>query len=664
MNFLPTTKEELNGEAPDFVLVTGDAYVDHPSFGASVIARVLESEGFSVAILAQPDWKSITDFTRFGRPKLAFLVTGGNIDSMVNHYSVGLKKRKKDAFSPGGETGKRPNRATIVYGNKVREAYKTVPIIIGGIEASLRRMAHYDYWDNAIRRSILIDSAADLLVYGMAENQIVDIANALKNGTPIAEITNIVGTVYKTKDISAVTDPIILPKYDRELNKKEYAKSFQLQYDNTEFYGSKPLIEEYEGGVFVVQNTPARPLTTKEFDKVSALPYARNYHPMYEKDGGVPAIEEVKFSVISNRGCYGDCSFCALTFHQGRVVQARSHKSILVEAEKITYDEHFKGYIHDVGGPSANFRGPACDKQMTHGACKHKQCLFPTPCKNLKVDHSDYLELLRKIRQLPKVKKVFVRSGLRYDYVMHDKSDKFFKELCEHHVSGQLKVAPEHVSSRVLAKMGKPNFELYEKFAKKFYDINRSLDKKQFLVPYLISSHPASELQDAIELALYLKKINHTPEQVQDFYPTPGTLSSCMYYTELDPRTGEKLYVPKTAKEKAMQRALMQYRLPENYELVKAALLKAGREDLIGFGKECLIRPRNTKFNPAHKPNKPADKQGNHHKNHKSDKNAKNNKKGKPHDRHTDKPNSKHATKPSNKHNNKHKKNRATSSSR
>ena len=591
MKFLPTTPEEIKGQSVDFVLVTGDAYVDHPSFGASVIARVLVDAGFSVAILAQPDWKSRKDFERFGQPRLAFLVTGGNIDSMVNHYSVALKKRKKDSYSAGGEIGKRPNRATIVYGNKIRESYKNVPIIIGGLEASLRRMSHYDYWDNGVRRSILLDSSADLLVYGMGEKQIVEIARALDNNTPICQIKGVKGTVYKTKDISVLKDYVMLPDFKQDNTKEDYAKSFVIQYENTDFKTAKVLIENYNG-IFVVQNTPALPLTTSEFDKVYSFPYARTYHPMYEKNGGVPAIEEVKFSIISNRGCYGGCNFCALTFHQGRVVQARSHKSILIEAEKITYDEDFKGYIHDVGGPTANFRGSACDKQLTHGSCKNKQCLFPKPCKSLKIDHSDYLSLLKKVRQLPKVKKVFVRSGIRYDYLMYDKSDQFFRELCEHHVSGQLKVAPEHISDRVLEKMGKPSFDLYEKFAEKFYDINKKLGKKQFLVPYLISSHPGSDLNAAIELALYLKKINHTPEQVQDFYPTPGTLSTCMYYTEIDPRTNRKVYVPKTVKEKAMQRALMQYRHPSNYNLVKEALIKAGREDLIGFEKDCLIRPR------------------------------------------------------------------------
>ncbi|MCL2399916.1 MAG: YgiQ family radical SAM protein [Defluviitaleaceae bacterium] len=588
MKFLPMTVEEINGQV-DFVLVTGDAYVDHPSFGASVIGRVLVNAGYSVAILPQPNWKTIGDFTKFGRPRLAFLVTGGNIDSMVNHYTVALKKRKKDAYSPGGVSGKRPNRATIVYSNKIREAYKTVPIILGGIEASLRRMSHYDYWDNALRRSILLDSSADLLVYGMGEKQIIEIANALDAGNPAESIKNVKGTLYRTKDISHLKDYIMLPTYDPK-GKKNYAKSFLIQYNNTDFKTAKILVEFYND-VYIVQNVPTPPLTTSEFDKIHSLPFTRAYHPMYEKDGGVPAIDEVKFSIISNRGCFGGCNFCALSFHQGRIVQSRSHKSIIAEAENFTHDVTFKGYIHDVGGPTANFRMPACEKQLTHGACKNRQCLFPTPCKNLKIDHSDYSSLLKKLRQLSGIKKVFIRSGIRYDYLISDKSDLFFKELCTHHISGQLKVAPEHVSNKVLEKMGKPNFNLYKKFAEKFQNFNARINKQQYLVPYLISSHPGSDLNAAIELAHYLKTINHTPEQVQDFYPTPGTLSTCMYFTEMDPQTMKKVYVPKSQKEKAMQRALLQFRLPKNYSLVKEALIKANRNDLIGFDKKCLIKP-------------------------------------------------------------------------
>jgi len=596
MAFLPTAPQELKA-SPDFVLVTGDAYVDHPSFGASIIARVLESRGYSVAIIAQPDWKTTTDFTRFGEPKLGFLVTGGNIDSMVNHYSVSLHKRKTDAYSPGGELGKRPNRATIVYCNKIREVYKTTPIIIGGLEASLRRLAHYDYWDNAVRRSILLDSAADILVYGMGENQIVEIAEALESGIAVQDITFINGTVFKTKDISFLDEPVILPKFKdikepTATAKKEYARSFMIQYQNTDYLTAKTLVENY-GNVYVVQNRPANPLSTNELDKVYALPYERDYHPMYEAQGGIPAIEEVKFSIISNRGCFGACNFCSLSFHQGRLIQVRSHKSIITEAENFTHDTQFKGYIHDVGGPTANFRQPSCDRwaKESDKPCK-RQCLTPTPCKNLRYDHEDYRKLLKSLRELPKVKKVFVRSGIRYDYLLHDpRGDKFLQELCEHHVSGRLKVAPEHVSGKVLSTMGKPGFDLYKKFAKKYADVNKKLGKDQYLVPYLMSSHPGCGLNEAIELAEYLQSVGQKPEQVQDFYPTPGTLSTCMYYTGLDPFTMEKIFVPKSQREKTMQRALIQYRLPVNYEIVKKALLQAGRKDLIGHDPKALIRP-------------------------------------------------------------------------
>ena len=596
MAFLPTTLQEINSQ-PDFVLITGDAYVDHPSFGASIIARVLESRGYSVAIIAQPDWKTTTDFARFGEPKLGFLVTGGNIDSMVNHYSVSLHKRKTDAYSPGGELGKRPNRATVVYCNKIREVYKTTPIIIGGLEASLRRLAHYDYWDNTVRRSVLLDSAADIIVYGMGENQIVEIAEALESGIAVQDITFINGTVFKTKDISFLDEPVILPKFKdiKEATataKKEYARSFLIQYRNTDYLTAKTLVENY-GNVYVVQNRPANPLSTSELDRVYALPYERNYHPMYEAQGGVPAIEEVKFSIISNRGCFGACNFCSLSFHQGRLIQVRSHKSIIAEAENFTHDTQFKGYIHDVGGPTANFRQPSCDRWTNPDAkpCK-RQCLTPTPCKNLRYDHEDYRKLLKSLRELPKVKKVFVRSGIRYDYLLHDpKGDRFLQELCEHHVSGRLKVAPEHVSGKVLSTMGKPDFDLYKKFAKKYADINKKLGKDQYLVPYLMSSHPGCGLNEAIELAEYLQSVGQKPEQVQDFYPTPGTLSTCMYYTGLNPFTMDKVLVPKSQREKTMQRALIQYRLPVNYEIVKKALLQAGRKDLIGHDPKALIRP-------------------------------------------------------------------------
>lgn len=582
----------------DFVLVTGDAYVDHPSFGASIIARVLESQGYSVAILAQPDWKTTTDFAKFGRPKLAFLVTGGCVDSMVNHYTVALHKRQTDAYSPGGKTGKRPNRATIVYCNKIREVFKDAPIVIGGLEASLRRLAHYDYWDNAVRRSILLDSAADLLVYGMGENQIIEIAEALESGLEIHHLTFIPGTVFKTKDISFLDEPIFLPPFNAIKEptagaKKEYAKSFMSQYHNTDYLTAKTLVEEYPN-IYVVQNKPARPLTTTELDRVYSLPYARDYHFMYKNENGVPAIEEVKFSITGNRGCFGGCHFCALNFHQGRVVQSRSHKSIIAEAVSFTHEPEFKGYIHDVGGPTANFTKPSCDRWFCEDPklCK-RQCLTPKPCPNLKYDHSDFLKLLKSLREIPKVKKVFVRSGIRYDYILHDpKGDAFLQELCAFHISGRLKVAPEHVSPKVLAAMGKPGFDEYKKFEQKFEAINKKLNKDQYLVPYLMSSHPGCNLDDAIELAEYLQSVNLRPEQVQDFYPTPGTLSTCMYYTGLDPRTMKRIFVPKSQREKSTQRALMQYRLPQNYEIVKNALLRAGRKDLIGHDPKALLRPR------------------------------------------------------------------------
>ncbi|MBQ7758038.1 YgiQ family radical SAM protein [Anaerotignum sp.] len=613
MAFLPVTREEMlerGWEQPDFVYICGDAYVDHPSFGAAIICRVLESHGYKVCFVAQPDWKSTEDFTRFGEPRLGFLVSAGNIDSMVNHYTVAKKRRKKDYYTPGGEMGKRPDRATIVYCNKLREVYKKTPIIIGGVEASLRRLSHYDYWDNKVRRSILLDSGADLLLYGMGEHQIVEMADALNSGIPINELTFLRGSVYKTKDISRAYDYIMLPKYKEVLKDKDkYADSFLIQYQNTDAVTGQTLVEEYDEWI-VVQNPPSPPLRTSELDKVYALNFERNYHPMYIEKGGVPAIEEVKFSLVSNRGCFGNCNFCALAFHQGRVVTARSHNSLIAEAEKITWDPDFKGYIHDVGGPTANFRGPACKKQLEHGACKDRQCLWPTKCPNLEVDHLDYVRLLRKIREIPRIKKVFIRSGIRYDYLIYDKDETFFNELCKYHVSGQLKVAPEHVSEKVLMKMGKPAGDVYQRFVKKYYDINKRLGMEQYLVPYLMSSHPGSDLDAAIELAEYLRDIHHMPEQVQDFYPTPGTLSTAMYYTEKDPRTGEKVYVPKSPHEKAMQRALMQYRLPQNYDLVYEALKKAHREDLIGFDKNCLIRPRQMKRDFQYKGGKSSEKGG------------------------------------------------------
>ena len=594
--YLPISKQDMIDrgiEQLDFVYVCGDAYVDHPSFGHAIIARILESHGYTVGIISQPDWKDDASISILGTPRLAFIVSAGNMDSMVNHYSVSKKRRAMDSYTPGGVMGKRPDYATVVYCNLIRHTYKTTPIVIGGIEASLRRMAHYDYWSNKVKRSILLDSGADLISYGMGERSIVEIADALNAGIAVKDITFIEGTVFKTKQRDIIYDAIELPDYDEiKEDKRKFASSFYTQYCNTDPFSGKRLFEPYGGTTFVVQNPPAKPLSQEEMDAVYALPYMRNYHPSYEEAGGVPAIREIKFSLISNRGCFGGCSFCALTFHQGRIIQTRSHESIIEEAKLITQDPDFKGYIHDVGGPTANFRAPACSKQMTKGACPKKQCLFPTPCKNLEVDHKDYIALLRKLRELPKVKKVFIRSGIRFDYLMYDKDHTFLRELCEHHVSGQLKVAPEHISNAVLQKLGKPSVEVYNSFVKAYKDMNKKLGKEQYLVPYLMSSHPGSTLKEAIELAEYLRDLGYMPEQVQDFYPTPSTISTCMYYTGLDPRTMEPVYVATNPHEKAMQRALIQYRNPKNYDLVHEALVKAGREDLIGFDKKCLIRPR------------------------------------------------------------------------
>ena len=594
--FLPVSKEELTERGIhqlDFVYVTGDAYVDHPSFGTAIISRVLEANGYTVGIIPQPDWKDERSVTVLGRPRLAFLVSAGNMDSMVNHYFVSKKRRPGDAYTPGGEAGKRPDHAVAVYGNLIRRSYKDVPVIIGGVEASLRRLAHYDYWSDSFKRSVLLDSQADLISYGMGERSIVEIADALNSGIAVKDITFIAGTVYKTKDISGVYESILLPSYEEMREKPEaYADSFRQQYQNTDPVNGKYLIEPYPNGVYVVQNPPARPLTTEEMDAVYDLPYQRTYHPSYEEKGGVPAIAEIQFSLISNRGCFGGCNFCALTFHQGRTVQVRSHAYIIKEAEKMTKEPGFKGYIHDVGGPTANFRRPSCEKQLSMGVCRERQCLFPKPCKNLTVDHSDYLELLRKLRSIPGVKKVFIRSGIRFDYLMADADDAFFRELVEHHVSGQLKVAPEHISDAVLSKMGKPSNDVYEKFVRKYHMMNEQIGKKQFLVPYLMSSHPGSTLGEAIKLAEYLRDLGYMPEQVQDFYPTPSTVSTVMYYTGIDPVSGKKVYVCRNPHEKAMQRALIQYRNPKNYDLVREALAKAGREDLVGFDKKCLIRPR------------------------------------------------------------------------
>ena len=593
MEFLPISRSDMEKrgiEQLDFVYVIGDAYVDHPSFGHAIISRVLESHGYSVGIISQPDWKDPKSINILGKPRLGFLVTGGNMDSMVNHYSVSKRRRKTDAFTPGGMMGKRPDYATVVYCNLIRQTYQNVPILIGGIEASLRRMAHYDYWSESMKRSILLDSQADLLMYGMGERSIVEIADALNAGMDVKDITYIDGTVFKTTELDESLPTIVLPPYQAlTTDKRKYAESFKVQYANCDPFTAKRLAEPY-GKEYVVQNPPQKPLTTEEMDAVYALPYCRNYHPSYEKLGGVAAIEEVKFSLVSNRGCFGACSFCALTFHQGRIIQTRSHESILAEAELMTKDPDFKGYIHDVGGPTANFRHPACEKQLSKGACGGRQCLYPTPCKNMDADHSDYVALLRKLRKLPGVKKVFVRSGIRFDYLLADKKDTFFKELVQYHISGQLKVAPEHVSDAVLTRMGKPKNAVYKRFVDKYFALNKQYGMNQYLVPYLMSSHPGSTLKEAIELAEYIREMGYNPEQVQDFYPTPSTLSTVMYYTGLDCRTMEKVYVPTDAHEKAMQRALIQYRDPKNYYLVKEALLKAHREDLIGSGPKCLIR--------------------------------------------------------------------------
>ena len=595
-NFLPITREEMierGWDQVDFVYVSGDAYVDHPSFGHAIITRLLESRGYRVGIIAQPDWRKPESVQVFGEPRLGFLVSAGNMDSMVNHYSVSKKRRKTDAYTPGGEMGKRPDYACVVYGNLIRQTYKKTPIILGGIEASLRRMAHYDYWSDKLKRSVLLDSGADVISYGMGEHSIVELAEALDAGIPVEDITYIAGTVVKAKSLDSIYDAEILPSFeDLKADKMNYARSFYTQYLNTDAFNGKRLVEPYSDHLYVVQNPPAAPLTQMEMDDVYSLPYQRTYHPSYEAKGGVPAIKEIKFSLISNRGCFGGCSFCALTFHQGRIVQVRSHESLIEEAKEITKDKDFKGYIHDVGGPTANFRHPSCKKQMEHGVCKTRQCLFPSPCKNLDADHRDYVSLLRKLRDIPKVKKVFIRSGIRFDYLLADKKQEFLRELCEYHVSGQLKVAPEHVAGPVLSLMGKPEHKVYEEFTRQFYKMNEKIGKEQYLVPYLMSSHPGSTLKEAVELAEYCRDLGYMPEQVQDFYPTPSTLSTCMYYTGVDPRTMQKVYVPKSPHEKAMQRALIQYRNPELYDLVIEALHKAGRSDLIGFGPKCLVRPR------------------------------------------------------------------------
>lgn len=595
-DFLPVNREDMNKrgwEQPDFVFVTGDAYVDHPSFGSAIISRVLEAHGYKVCMIPQPDWKRDDSIDVFGEPRLGFLVCGGNMDSMVNHYTVNKKHRSRDAYSPGGVMGLRPDYATVVYCNLIRRTYKNTPIIIGGIEASLRRLAHYDYWSDKLKHSILIDSQADIISYGMGEKSMVEIADALDSGIDVKDISFVRGTVYKTRHLDDVYDYKLLPSYNElQADRMKYAESFGIQYKNTDPFVAKTLVEGYGNRGYVVQNPPAMPLTEMEMDDVYDLPYMNDYHPMYRESGGIPAISEVKFSLTSNRGCFGGCSFCALTFHQGRIVQTRSHESIIKEAVNMTKNPDFKGYIHDVGGPTANFRHMACKKQEKYGACPEKQCLFPKPCKNLVVDHKDYLDLLAKLRNIEGVKKVFVRSGIRFDYVMADKDDRFLKELCRYYISGQLRVAPEHISDNVLKLMGKPENSVYEAFINKYRKVNNLTGKEQYLVPYLMSSHPGSTMKDAIALAEYIRDIGYMPEQVQDFYPTPSTISTCMYYTGVDPRNMEKVYVPRNPHEKAMQRALIQYRKPENYDLVKEALIKGHREDLIGFSEKCLIRPR------------------------------------------------------------------------
>ena len=604
-DFLPVCIDDMKKrgwDQVDFTFVIGDAYVDHPSFGPAIISRVLEAAGYRVGIISQPDWKDPESINVFGESRLGFLICAGNMDSMVNHYSVSKKRRAKDFFTPGGVMGKRPDHATVVYGNLIRRTYRKKPVVIGGIEASLRRMAHYDYWDDCLKRSVLLDSQADILSYGMGERSIVEIADALNSGIPVNEITFVKGTVYKTDSLDGLYDHIVLPDYDSLCaDKLNYARSFYTQYCNTDAFSGKCLVEPYPDNTYVVQNPMSLPLSTEEMDRIYALPFMRTYHPSYEKQGGVDAIKEVRFSIISSRGCFGGCNFCALTFHQGRIIQARSHESILEEAKQIIKEPDFKGYIHDVGGPTANFRKPACKKQLTRGVCTNRQCLFPKPCPNLEVDHTDYLELLRKLRALPGVKKVFIRSGIRFDYVMADPDDTFFREMCEHHVSGQLKVAPEHISDAVLKALGKPENSVYQAFCKKYAAINKKLGKPQYLVPYLMSSHPGSTIKEAIELAEYLRDNHLSPEQVQDFYPTPSTISTCMYYTGVDPRTMKPVFVEHNPHGKAMQRALIQYKNPKNYELVHEALVSEHRTDLIGFDKKCLIRPRNKQDTAAKK---------------------------------------------------------------
>ena len=603
--FLPVSKQDLEErgiDQLDFVYVCGDAYVDHSSFGAAIICRLLEAHGFSVGMIAQPEWKKPSSVTVLGEPRLGFLVSSGNMDSMVNHYTVAKRRRSEDAYSPGGKAGKRPDYAVVVYSSLIRSVYPKTPIILGGLEASLRRLGHYDYWSDTVKQSILLDSDADLLSYGMGEHSIIEIAEALDSGIPVSDVTFIDGTVYKTRVEDDIYDAVRLPEFAKiaasdEAGKKAYARSFKVQYENTDPFNGNRLYEPYDDGWFVVQNPPAKPLTMQEMDDVYALPYMRAWHPMYDVAGGIPAFSEIKFSLTSNRGCFGDCNFCALTFHEGRIVQSRSHESIVAEARAFRDDPDFKGYIHDVGGPTAEFRAPACQKQLTAGACKDRKCMYPHLCPAANVDHSDYLELLRKLRSLPGVKKVFVRSGFRYDYVLADKNKEFLPELCQYHVSGQLRVAPEHVSDAVLSKMGKPSVNVYNQFVKEFDRVNEKYELNQFIVPYLMSSHPGSRLEDAILLAQYLNKHKLNPKQVQDFYPTPGTVSTAMYYTGLDPQTMKPVYVATDPHEKAMQRALIQFKDPKNWPLCREALRKAHRHDLIGTGPKCLVPPERNKAN-------------------------------------------------------------------
>lgn len=607
-DFLPISKQDMKDrgwDTCDFIFITGDAYVDHPAFGPAIITRVVESKGFRIGVIAQPNWRTDEDFKKLGTPKYGFMISSGNIDSMVAHYTASKKKRSDDAYSPGKKPGRRPDRAVIVYCNKIRQLYGDIPIIIGGLEASLRRFAHYDYWDDKVRRSILFDCRADILVFGMGEHAISEIVNRLRSGEKIGELKNIRGTCITGNEEDLPENAVFCPSFE-SVSKftREYANATRIQYEESDAVTGKTVVQQH-GDKYLIQYPPSPAVSQAEFDRIYALPYTRTYHPVYEKEGGVPAIEEVEFSITRNRGCFGGCNFCSLAFHQGRQVVSRSDKSVINEARGFLHNRNFKGYIHDVGGPTANFTGPSCEKQIKHGLCKNKRCLAPTACPSLKVSHREYLKLLRELREIPGIKKVFIRSGIRFDYLMQDKDDTFFRELVQHHISGQLKVAPEHCSDRVLKQMGKPPFRVYREFYDKYYALNKRYDKKQFLVPYLMSSHPGSTVTDAVMLAQYLKETGCSPEQVQDFYPTPGTISTCMFYTGLNPLTMEKVYVPKSAKEKAMQRALLQFRNPKNHDLVIEALRSAGREDLIGFGKNCLVRPDTAQNRPNSKKGKP-----------------------------------------------------------